>query len=886
MKYIHLYLTYFLCLITSLIYTGCKDDESELIPNTFEISSSDLNKEIDFRSTTMSIPVKTNLRTSQWSVNSDEKWATAFQQDDKIILSILHNQGKTKRYAKLAVKSELGNYTINLTQYGVNDVDFRNDTQIAIVSGNAISQGDNWSIEKTFDGIKGSQTQGDGYHYHSPWDNTTHPLPIDLEYTLQGDKQVDYFIYYPRNGNGNFGAVDVYVQTADNPNYVLAGTYDFGQQGGFDGKTGILTKTVKATKVKITVKTGLGGFASCGEMEFFEKANYRDLNDPLLTVFTDLTCSSLKEGVTDEEIDALESETFRRVAHALKDNTYDEWEKDFRIREYKAYSNIDYWATRLQTKKYSNLDNPTGIYVNKDEEIIVLVGNIPEGQKVSLQCIWEENVYTSGSSTDYYKQTQATGTTYSLEEGVNLLKMQGPGQLFVMYNVDGEQLPNNPAPIKIHIPLGHGVVNGFFDLEEHKTDAKYAELISKATHKYFCVRGERMMFYFHRLKMLDAAPTEILSAIHLWDDIVGWEQSLMGISQYRQDGKINNHMFAISPEGSYMWASDYRMGFVYTYLKNILLRENVMAAEDNAWGPAHEMGHVHQAAINWPSSTESSNNLFSNYVIRRLGKYKSRGRGLTSLANAIYRDKQVWWNMGTSTHQNEDTEIHMRMNWQLWIYYDLCKGNEQEAKFWPKVFDIMRTTYKNVPESDPGARQLAFVKAVCEAAQEDLTDFFETWGFFKTVDNVKVEQYGTWTYTVTDKMIADTKAWIKTQNYPKAAPIQYIEDRKISDFTSGDYRYKEVGDLGYYTQFQNNEKITKTPTYTMVASVTGSEITIKNGEQAVAFEVRKQSTDGTMGEVVYFSNFLKFSVPRNIPLIRTGIYAVQADGERILVNKE
>ena len=337
MKYIHLYLTYFLCLITSLIYTGCKDDESELIPNTFEISSSDLNKEIDFRSTTMSIPVKTNLRTSQWSVNSDEKWATAFQQDDKIMLSILDNQGKTKRYAKLAVKSELGNYTINLTQYGVNDVDFRNDTQIAIVSGNAISQGDNWSIEKTFDGIKGSQTQGDGYHYHSPWDNTTHPLPIDLEYTLQGDKQVDYFIYYPRNGNGNFGAVDVYVQTTDNPNYVLAGTYDFGQQGGFDGKTGILTKTVKATKVKITVKTGLGGFASCGEMEFFEKANYRDLNDPLLTVFTDLTCSSLKEGVTDEEIDALESETFRRVAHALKDNTYDEWEKDFRIREYKAY---------------------------------------------------------------------------------------------------------------------------------------------------------------------------------------------------------------------------------------------------------------------------------------------------------------------------------------------------------------------------------------------------------------------------------------------------------------------------------------------------------------------------------------------------------------------
>ena len=66
------------------------------------------------------------------------------------------------------------------------------------------------------------------------------------------------------------------------------------------------------------------------------------------------------------------------------------------------------------------------------------------------------------------------------------------------------------SPVSYTHLLGHGVVNGFFDLEEHKTDAKYAELISKATHKYCCVRGERMMFYFHRLKMLDAAPTEIL----------------------------------------------------------------------------------------------------------------------------------------------------------------------------------------------------------------------------------------------------------------------------------------------------------------------------------------------------------------------------------------
>ena len=99
------------------------------------------------------------------------------------------------------------------------------------------------------------------------------------------------------------------------------------------------------------------------------------------------------------------------------------------------------------------------------------------------------------------------------------------------------------------------------------------------------------MFYFHTAKMQEFVPNQILSAINLWDDIIGWEQELMGIEDVRPS-QVNNHIFAISPEGSYMWATDYCIGFVYTYLNNILLKENVMANKDNAWGPAHEIGHI------------------------------------------------------------------------------------------------------------------------------------------------------------------------------------------------------------------------------------------------------------------------------------------------------
>ena len=69
--------------------------------------------------------------------------------------------------------------------------------------------------------------------------------------------------------------------------------------------------------------------------------------------------------------------------------TYDEWEKSFRIQDYHPYSNVEEWAETLMTKRYSNLDNPTGIYVEAGDSVIVLVGDT-HGQSLSIQCIGEE----------------------------------------------------------------------------------------------------------------------------------------------------------------------------------------------------------------------------------------------------------------------------------------------------------------------------------------------------------------------------------------------------------------------------------------------------------------------------------------------------------------
>ncbi|MBF0728088.1 M60 family metallopeptidase [Bacteroides acidifaciens] len=738
----------------------------------------------------------------------------------------------------------------------ISDVELENDIKLQPTRATASEFQQGYGIEKTYDG------KIDDEHYHSVWGQSAN-FPVTLEYFFDGTQDLDYIIYYTRSGNGNFGELDLYTATTDEPEYKLYNSYDFKMQNAAS-RISFTESLSKITKIKFSVKSGLGNFVSCSEMEFYQNNTDNKLEKQLLEVFTDITCCELKPEATDEQINKLPG-YFASLAVQIRNNTYDEWEKEFRIRNYEAYSDVNIWANKLMTKHYSCLDNLTGISVEQNDEIIVLVGDT-HGQDVSLQCVGEES--TGFLEEKPYVQTAASGDIYYLKQGVNKITIRNRGQLFVMYNCD---LTSKPAPIKIHIPLGSGKVSGFFDLKTHKTDAKYAELLSKATDKYFGVKGNNIIFYFHRTKMLEHVRNNILSAIELWDNIIGWEQELMGIDDVRPS-QFNNHLFAISPEGSYMWASDYRIAFVYTYLGNILLYDNVMAAEDNAWGPAHEIGHIHQKAIDWAGCTESSNNLFSNFIIYKLGKYKSRGNGLVEVANARYRDKQLWYNMGDATHQGEDTEVHMRMNWQLWNYYHRCG---YKTDFWQTLFKLMREEVGASYENDPGRKQLAFAKMASKAANENLTDFFEMWGFFGTV-STNISQYGDFQYTVTQPMIDEAKRFMAQYPQPKHA-FQYIEDRKKSEFPTNDYRYNEVGDVGYYTQFQNNVKITKA----ISATISGNAVSIQNGEEAVAFEVRERSENG---KILYFSNSFTFDVPASISMTNAKVFAVQADGKRVPLN--
>ena len=844
-----------ICLFISLCLYGCKDNAEESITEIFEIATEDLIQNFSKDAANVSISITTNLNVDNWEAKVTDKWLRATQFKNSLKISVDANIGSNRRTANVKVSSATKHYTITVTQYSASDIVIEEDIQVKPYAGKASEEetDPDRSIEHSFDD---KFIADGGVPYHSKWGQSA-DFPVILEYYFEGNTDIDYFIYHTNSGNGKF---DVYTQTKENTEYVHQGSYDFNMRNS--PSIASLKTPVKATKVKFEVHSGKNGYVSCDEMQFFKKNKKNTLEEQLLTVFTDITCSEIKPDVTQEQIEAL-PEFFIQTASALKDDSYNKWEKEFRIREYCPYSSADEWADKLMTRKYGDLDNPTGIYVNEGDEVVVLVGNT-HGQSISIQNIGEE-------TSKGYAQTSVNGDIYPLKEGVNKLTAKQTGMLFVMYNTN---IQNPDAqPIKIHIPLGGGKVCGFFSLKEHQTNEKYKELIDKADYKYFCVIGNAIILYFHHKQLKAAVPYDILSSIELWDNMIQWQQELMGIEDVHPK-QMNNHIFAISPEGGYMWASEGRIGFVYTVLGDILRKSYLMASR-NSWGPAHEIGHVHQGAINWASTTESSNNLFSNYTIYKFGQNCSRGTELAvpeyaanvKKATLVFRrcvENKAWCDFGTD-YQGEDPEMHARMNWQLWNYYHRCGYNPQ---FFPTLFKLMREN--RVSTQDPGENQMMYARMACRAANENLTDFFERWGFFVPI-SMKVNQYGTYNYIVTDAMIKETKEFMKQFPAPKHA-FYYLEDRKKGDPGLD----TTPPDVGYFTQFAEDMKITKQITYT----ISGHQVNVQNGEQAVAFEIKENDN------LKYFGTSFQFEIPNTISPDRVKLYAVQADGVRIEMTRK
>ena len=316
---------------------------------------------------------------------------------------------------------------------------------------------------------------------------------------------------------------------------------------------------------------------------------------------------------------------------------------------------------------------------------------------------------------------------------------------------------------------------------------------------------------------------------------------------------FNHHGVALGTESGYMYGGWDHCGYSITTYNGIV--QNMANNAGSTWGPAHEIGHQHQAPLTLNGLTEVTNNLFSNIALWYKGMSTSRYNGdngsLESVLNAYNTE-------GSDIYTNNIWAL-THLYYRLWLYYHLAGNNTQ---FYPRLFELLRQQPMQKGYNVSGDEStLHFYKLACQAAGEDLTEFFRAHGYFSIMDDRLVGDYSNSVYEVSQEMIDEAIDEVKEMGYEENLAIIFICDDDETakyvqhDGTTARVIYGETtpdSDFGSVSDFINgNVEVTA---YTASVSADGT-VTMSGGEGGVGFLVLNED-----GEIVSFSNKSTFAI--------------------------
>lgn len=680
---------------------------------------------------------------SEITCSSGVSWCNADYADGLLTIETITNQQSSKRTAIVSVKAGDISKSITISQLGLDSYadDIKDDIRVLVSSAETSSYQSGTNIDKSIDGDYTTI-------YHSKWDNSASDyFPITMTYKFSNISTIDYFVYYPRQDgtNGHIKEFELWVATEANPTLVKYDDYDFGGSST-STRVSFSSALIKPTAIQLKVKSGAGdaqGFVSCAEMEFYQK---NPENFDYLSIFTDNSCSELKAGITESSINSISNNFFKDLALEILHDNYD---KEFRVQEYKVFQNPNVMASVNKTSPYSMRDNPTGIYVSTGEELVFFANN-PQGENVSILIQDLANGYG--------------GNTYPVADGLNKINVTSGGLVYVMYYT----VTATEAPITINFATGS--INGYFDSQKHTTE-DWTRLINAASvSKHFDVLGKFAHMTFPTAKFRENTP-DGLALINKYDDLVRLEMEFMGL--YKYDKVFKNRMyFHVVYTDSYMYATSYRTAYAEGTMD---FMTSLQEFSTSPWGPAHEVGHCNQTrpGLKWLGMTEVTNNIHSLHVQTAWG---NESRLLADkYANAIKEIVE-----GKIAH-NASSDVFNQLVpfWQLKLYLMDALG---KSDFYKDLYEYMRNQDTSLATGQ-GYYQLDFVRACCRIANLDLTEFFEQWGFLTAIDST-ISDYTTGTFIITQAEIDALKAEIAAANYPKPkhSNIYLITDDTVSSY--------------------------------------------------------------------------------------------------------
>ena len=317
---------------------------------------------------------------------------------------------------------------------------------------------------------------------------------------------------------------------------------------------------------------------------------------------------------------------------------------------------------------------------------------------------------------------------------------------------------------------------------------------------------------------------------------------------------FNHHGVALGTESGYMYGGWDHCGYSITTYGGIV--RDMANNAGSTWGPAHEIGHQHQAPLTLNGLTEVTNNLFSNIALWYKGMSTSRYNGdngsLESVLNAFNTE-------GSDIYTNNIWAL-THLYYRLWLYYHLAGNNTQ---FYPRLFELLRQQPMQKGYNVSGDEStLHFYKLACQAAGEDLTEFFRAHGYFSIMDDRLVGDYSNSVYEVSPEMIDDAIAEVKEMGYEENLAIIFIcDDDENATYVQHDGESTRViygettpdSDFGSVSDFINGNVSVET-TYTATLNSDGT-LTMSGGEGGVGFLVLNED-----GEIVSFSNKYTFAI--------------------------
>ena len=355
---------------------------------------------------------------------------------------------------------------------------------------------------------------------------------------------------------------------------------------------------------------------------------------------------------------------------------------------------------------------------------------------------------------------------------------------------------------------------------------------------------------------------------------------------------FNHHGIALGNFSGYMSGGWRNCNYNQNTMGDIIA--NIATSAGQAWGPAHEIGHQHQSVFNVNGLTEVSNNFFSNVAIWYMGMGTSRVNGWSGNLDNVYNNyknnKHFLFHAAGDGSQNLWSQT--QMYYRLWLYYHRA-GHKTD--FYPILFELNRRdrmSSNNLGWIDGKGHasgtesMLKYYKQACQAAGEDLTEFFRAYGFFVLMNQAERGDYSTSFYTQTQKEVDDAIAWVKAQGYKEnLAPLftndcvatpSYGHDGKTQrSYWDGEATTNgENAKLGMYTDCI--DKNVKAEGYLYTIYKTNVTIMHEDAKGAIGFIVYDENDN-----LVAFTNNYTVDLPATATKVK--IYAVQADGTKVEV---